>query len=344
MYGAANCDATAARRLYEERFPDRQIPDRRMFERVHRQLRETGTFHAPMEDTGRPRTLRTPDHEADILRQVENHPSISVRTLAASSGCSRHTVHNILTDDGLYPYHLQRVQALHQGDYIQRLEYCRWFLQMTETDPDFPGIVLFSDEAIFTHEGVFNFHNSHCWDHDNPHMTRPHSHQTRFSVNVWAGIVGDQLVGPYLFPDTLDGRKYYNFLHEILPELIRDVPEHIRDRMWFQHDGAPAHFSREVRVLLDAMYGQHWIGRGGPVAWPPRSPDLTSLDFFLWGHLKSLVYETPVMSREDLVARIVAAAGEIRETPDIFANVRRSMIRRYETCIRVGGRSFEQFL
>ena len=59
-----------------------------------------------------------------------------------------------------------------------------------------------------------------------------------------------------------------------------------------------------------------------------RSPDLTSLDVFLWEHLKSLVYETPVISSEDLVARIVAAAAESRETPDIFANVRRSMMRR----------------
>ena len=114
--------------------------------------------------------------------------------------------------------------------------------------------------------------------------------------------------------------------------------------MWFQHDGALPYFSREVRALLDTMYRGKWIGRGGPVDGPPRSPDLTSLDFIVWGHLKSLVYETPVNSCEDLIARIVAAAGKIRETPDVFANVRRSMIRRCETCIQVGGRSFEQFL
>ncbi|GBN88525.1 hypothetical protein AVEN_69918-1 [Araneus ventricosus] len=51
--------------------------------------------------------------------------------------------------------------------------------------------------------------------------------------------------------------------------------------------------------------------RGGPVAWPPRSPNLNPLDFFFWGHMKSLVYETRVDSAEDLVARIVVTADKV---------------------------------
>jgi hypothetical protein len=34
-----------------------------------------------------------------------------------------------------------------------------------------------------------------------------------------------------------------------------------------------------------------WVGRGGPIAWPPRSPDLTPLDFLLWGYVKNIVYQ-----------------------------------------------------
>ncbi|GFT30580.1 hypothetical protein TNCV_711311 [Trichonephila clavipes] len=44
--------------------------------------------------------------------------------------------------------------------------------------------------------------------------------------------------------------------------------------------------------------------------------------------MKSLVYETPVNSAKELVARISAAAGEIRNTPEMLSNVRRSMKRR----------------
>ncbi|GBN58239.1 hypothetical protein AVEN_251660-1 [Araneus ventricosus] len=114
--------------------------------------------------------------------------------------------------------------------------------------------------------------------------------------------------------------------------------------MWFQHDEASAHYSIDVRLRLNARYGQQWIGLGGPVLWHARSPDLTCLDGFLWGYVKSLVYETPANSVEDLFARIAAAAGEGRDTSDIFANVRSSMRRRCEACITARGRDLEHLL
>ena len=118
----------------------------------------------------------------------------------------------------------------------------------------------------------------------------------------------------------------------------------MRRTMWFQHDGASAHFSRNVRNHLDVRFGQQWIGRGGPVCWPARSPDLSCLDFFLFGHMKTLVYETPVDNAEELVSRFAVAAGEIRDTPGLFQNIRNSMRRRCEAYIEVGGRNFERFL
>ena len=56
--------------------------------------------------------------------------------------------------------------------------------------------------------------------------------------------------------------------------------------MWLQQDGAPPHYARIVRDFLNERFNNRWIGRGGPVAWPPRSPDQTSPDFYLWGFLK----------------------------------------------------------
>ena len=34
-----------------------------------------------------------------------------------------------------------------------------------------------------------------------------------------------------------------------------------------------------VRRWLGRQFTGHWIGRRGPVEWPPRSPDLKPLDF-----------------------------------------------------------------
>ncbi|GFS54051.1 hypothetical protein TNCV_3762471 [Trichonephila clavipes] len=60
--------------------------------------------------------------------------------------------------------------------------------------------------------------------------------------------------------------------------------------------------------------------------------------------MKSLVYASPVDSDEALVAKIAVVAGEIREVPGVFANVRHSLRRWYEACTFAGGRFFEQFL
>jgi len=62
--------------------------------------------------------------------------------------------------------------------------------------------------------------------------------------------------------------------------------------MYFQHDGAPPHYTRHVRKYLNEFFPNRWLGRGGPVAWPPSLADLTHLDYYLWGHMKTLVHET----------------------------------------------------
>jgi len=51
----------------------------------------------------------------------------------------------------------------------------------------------------------------------------------------------------------------------------------------FQQYGAPPHWGWDVRRFLVATFPNRWIGRDGPIPWPPRSPDITPLDFILWG-------------------------------------------------------------
>jgi hypothetical protein len=88
------------------------------------------------------------------------------------------------------------------------------------------------------------------------------------------------LVGQHVFPHRLTGNHYRDFLLHDLPKPLEDVS--LAARAWrYMHDGAPAHFSCAVRDVLSATYHDGWIGRRGPIAWPPRSPDLNPLDFYL---------------------------------------------------------------
>lgn len=125
---------------------------------------------------------------------------------------------------------------------------------------------------------------------------------------------------------------------------MEHIPLEARHNTWFQHDGAPTHFGTIVREFLNNTYGRRCIGRGGPVHWPPRSPDLTPLDFFVWGHMKSLVYSSPVRDEMDLVARVTEAAGCIKDNVNVLSRVRQSLHERLRLCNQEGGRHFEQLL
>jgi len=72
-------------------------------------------------------------------------------------------------------------------------------------------------------------------------------------------------------------------------------------------DGAPPYFSCFVTDVLNERFPDAWIGRGGPIPWPPRSPDLSPLDFFLWGYIKSIVYAEKIRNIQHLQDRITSA-------------------------------------
>lgn len=372
VYGKANGCGRRAQRLYREQFPNRMIPDYRTFTSIDRQLRETGGFKVSflstcwvlhsflhsstykrcvppilqtnMRNTGRPRSVRTVGFEEAVLQHVDDMPATSTRSVAHRMDVAHSTVWEVLRENTHYPYRWQQVHALQPADYAARLAFAQWFVQRTDDLPRFPSFVLFTDEATFTREGCFNSHNSHTWSYENPNTLRQRGFQQQLSVNVWAGMVGNELVGPYILPPRLNGAMYRRFLESTLPDLLDDVPLDIRQDMWLQLDGAPPHYSRVTRDYLNTTFRDRWIGRGGPVAWPPRSPDLNPLDFFLWGYMKSAMYDTPIVDEEDLVARLAIVAGNVRDIPDIFERVRGSLLHRLRLCCGRGGGHIEHLL
>ncbi|XP_026828441.1 uncharacterized protein LOC113562655 [Ooceraea biroi] len=189
-----------------------------------------------------------------------------------------------------HPYHLSFHQALHVMDFVNRVEFCQWAQQQIRINDSSFDAVLFIDEATFTNHGNVNLHNMRFWAVENPHWLRQIEHQRQWSLNVWCGIIDNKIIGPYFIDGHLNGNSYANFLEHNLVHLLEDLPLITRRTMWYQHDECPAHFSLVARNKLNEKFANRWIGRGGPVGWPARSPDLTPLDFFLWGILKDMVY------------------------------------------------------
>ena len=97
--------------------------------------------------------------------------------------------------------------------------------------PELLSVILFSDEASFTRDGVNNLRNVRTWSHDNPHETSITNFQRRFSVNVWCGVLGNKLIGPIVFDNNLTGNTYEAFLRNELPGLLEDIPLMIRSQI-----------------------------------------------------------------------------------------------------------------
>ena len=88
--------------------------------------------------------------------------------------------------------------------------------------------LLFIDEASFTRDGIFNFHNNHNRDEENPRVIVHSRHHHQFSLNVWAGIIDKFLIGPFSLDGKLTGIKYVDFLSTRLHEILEEVPVDIR--------------------------------------------------------------------------------------------------------------------
>ncbi|GFU20766.1 DUF4817 domain-containing protein [Trichonephila clavipes] len=126
----------------------------------------------------------------------------------------------------------------------------------------------------------------------------------------------------YIFQDARAPRRGYRAPRGRAPQFekhwyraritnffIPELNNHDVQELWFQQDGATCHTARATIDLLKDTFGDRLISRFGPVNWPPRSCDLTPLDYFLWGYVKSLVYADKSQTLdhlEDNVHRVIA--------------------------------------
>ncbi|GFV57671.1 hypothetical protein TNCV_2158631 [Trichonephila clavipes] len=71
---SANGNGRVRLRMYYLQFPDQRMPDHRIFQWLHRQLRETRSFHVTIHDASRRRAVRSPRIEESILNVVADRP------------------------------------------------------------------------------------------------------------------------------------------------------------------------------------------------------------------------------------------------------------------------------
>ena len=137
---------------------------------------------------------------------------------------------------------------------------------------------------------------------------------------------------------------YYTILYKLLYSLRNVIVPALKQRpdfnkLYFQQDGAPPHYATAVRNLLDETFPDKWIGRRGPIEFPPQSPDITPMDFFVWGVIKDSVYSRKPRSVEDLRQFVIDAFANLDH--DLCTKVCHSVVSHCRECIKAEGLQFE---
>jgi len=126
FYGMARGNARAAERLYAERFPNRRHPLSSTITACFQRAIETGVLAVHQH---RDRAVhRHVNDDERILRAFEENPQTSIRRVSRALGVPQTTVHRVLRENGLHPYHFQRVQQVLARDEIERIYFCEGIL------------------------------------------------------------------------------------------------------------------------------------------------------------------------------------------------------------------------
>lgn len=326
--------ARDAAREFNNRHPDRHPVSSGTVNKVNQIFNQTG---AVSKNILKSQNLHRPLRNNDvILNYFINNPQTSLRNASLILNIPKENIRRCLVKNKIKPFKPKFLHTLEPGDEERRMEFCLWLQGEYLNNRNYLSQILFSDEATFTTNGIISSQNSRHWASINPNWVINCKRQYSQKTNVWCGILHDRIIGPFFFDRNLNGNLFLDFLQNDFWEAVHNLPIHMRVNLKVQLDGSPVHNAARVREWLNQNYPNHWIGPNSPlVLWPPRSPDLTPLDFFLWGILKEKVYQSRPQSVQDLRQNIIQACAEIR--PGQIKRTVKHMKKRCEKCIELNG-------
>lgn len=322
----------------QQQFTDnfqRNPPHRDTVRDLISKFRSTGSV-LDAERSGRPVVL-TEMKLNSISDKILQKPETPMRRLAQEVEVSKSTVHKAVRKElKLYPYKIMSVHQLKQADYEKRMHYCRWFNNLLATKGnDILDNVFYSDEAWFHLSGYVHSQNSRLWSAENPHAFHE-SPLHDLKVGVWIAISRSRIVGPIFFHDTINSQRYRD---NILTPFTESLTLHEIQNCFFQQDGATAHTAKESLDFLRHWFDDRIISKN---LWPPRSPDLSPPDFYVWGAAKACVYKDSPETIEELQAAIRNFINSVN-LPTL-QKVFESKCRRVNKCLELQGQHFQHVL
>lgn len=339
MVLSKGCFTAQVKQEFARMFPLSKIPHRNTARELFKRFNDTGSVgNYPMSG----RKPISDEMAMGITDSALENPTTSTRRIAQQVGCSQSTVCKTLKKEKYRPYKVSRVQKLLAADKPKRIEFCNWLNDLlTRHGPELMNQMFFSDEAWVYLTGNSNKQNSRVWAIENPHAYEESFLHVQ-KIGVWCAMSRKRIIGPVFFENTITADRYRT---DILEPFIAQLTDDEIDYAWFQQDGASAHTANASLEFLEQFFADRIISRGIPEhQWPPRSPDLSPLDFHLWGFLKENIFKDKPETLDDLKQVIETEIQKI--TPATLEAVFDNMVKRINLCrsIAVAGGHFQQLM
>lgn len=265
-------------------FPDSPLPVASTIRRIFNCFDKTGCIVNCKNCSGTVNNARSVsearlEKEETVCAFVEANEPCTSQVISSEVDIPARTVRNILKRNKYNCYRFQKSQEIFPDDKFRRMEFCAIIRERVEQNPDFSKKIIFTDESTFFLHNKHNASNVRYWSTENKHLSIPSKSQYPEKLNVWAGILNNSILGPFFIEGTLTSDKYLRLLERDVFPAVRALNVNW-DETWFQQDGCPAHNAVIVQTFLNENFPGRLISTRGTIPWPPRSPDLTPLDFF----------------------------------------------------------------
>ncbi|KAE9546781.1 hypothetical protein FO519_010007, partial [Halicephalobus sp. NKZ332] len=257
-------------------------------QRIIEKIKASDGDYTPGKSSGRPKTAMTEEILEEIRRIHAHHEAnripLSLRILGMQLGISKTSAGRILKKLGLKPLRKVYGQHLTRTQKRKRRERCRKLLHRFRARGSEEDII-FSDEKIFTlsHGGfkqlerIYVDKNIPKRDVDPERLTMPRVQNPK-KLMVWCAFSAKGPVHMEIFDEgeRLNGERYRRiFIDWRFRQRARQLHN---GRYILQQDGATCHTANATRALFREL-NIKFIDKD---EWPPKSPDLTPLDYRLW--------------------------------------------------------------
>ena len=249
------------------------------------------------------------DEKIEAVRKAieDRGGKATIRGLAREFGTAGRTMDRLVKEDlGLKSFKRTPRQALKPIDRGKRMARAKVLISKLKHKPS-NVVILFSDETPFSlgeivasDTGFYLAEARGARDDDIVHTSKER-HFANLQVLAVVGSDGQKCDLIFLKDkERLTAKTYSKYLKDkVFPWARRTYG----DQWWWQQDGASCHTANMTQKFLrretPAFFNKY--------SWPPHSPDLSPLDFAIFGRLKGMLSGTRYTTKEQLKAAIKAA-------------------------------------